>query len=99
MINENQYFIINNFVERSNRTLNQNLIYKKSSFSNFQNTLLNTDYYFKNKNEYDLNAPNLSKDIIYYIKNSDYFDKKKVKLIDYNILDNIYCWNSKKNWY
>ena len=54
MINENQYFIINNFVERSNRTLNQNLIYKKSSFSNFQNTLLNTDYYFKNKNEYDL---------------------------------------------
>ena len=29
--------------------------------------------------------------LLYYIKNSDYFDKKKVKLIDYNILDNIYC--------
>ena len=93
LITENQYFVKNNFVERSNRTLNQNLIYKKSSYANFRNTILNTDYYFQTKNEYDLNAPNLSKAIIYYIKNSNYLENnnKKVKLIDYNFINNIYA--------
>ena len=32
LINENQYFITNNFVERQNHTLNQNIIYKKIFF-------------------------------------------------------------------
>ena len=39
-----------------------------------------------------MNNPNLSKAIIYYIKNSDYLDKKtkKVKLIDLETMKNIY---------
>ena len=91
-INENNYFVTNNFIERANKTLNENLIYKKSSFSNFRNSILNTDIYFENKLTYNMNNPNLSKAIIYYIKNSDYLDKKtkKVKLIDLETMKNIY---------
>ena len=91
-INENNYFVTNNFIERANKTLNENLIYKKSSFSNFRNSILNTDIYFENKLTFNMNNPNLSKAIIYYIKNSDYLDKKtkKVKLIDLETMKNIY---------
>ena len=89
-INENNYFVTNNFIERANKTLNENLIYKKSSFSNFRNSILNTDIYFENKLTYNMNNPNLSKAIIYYIKNSDYLDKKtkKVKLIELETMKN-----------
>lgn len=90
-INENKYFVTNNFVERTNKTLNENLIYKKSSFINFRNSILSTDIYFENKSGYKLNNPNLSKSIVYYLNNSNYYDKnKKVKLINYQILKNIY---------
>lgn len=90
-ITEYKYFVTNNFLERSNRTLNENMIYKKSSISNFRNIILNTDYYFENKSEYDINNPSLSKAIIYYIKNITYLDKKtkKVKLIDFKQLKEI----------
>ena len=81
-INENKYFVTNNFVERTNKTLNENLIYKKSSFINFRNSILYKDIYFENKSGYKLNNPNLSKSIVYYLNNSNYYDKnKKVKLI------------------
>ena len=92
IMNENQYFITNNFIERTNRTLNENLFYKKSSYSNFRNTILNTDYYFETKTTYNFAFPNLSKSLIYYITNCKYFDKNKknVKLIDYKILHDIY---------
>ena len=76
-MNENQYFIINNFIERTNRTLNENLFYKKSSYSNFRNTILTTDYYFETKNTYNFSFPNLSKSLIYYINNCNYLDKNK----------------------
>ena len=91
-ITEYKYFVTNNFLERSNRTLNENMIYKKSSFANFRNIILDTDYYFENKSEYNINNPSLSKAIIYYIKNSNYLDKKtrKVKLIDFKIIKDIY---------
>ena len=91
-ISENNYFVTNNFIERANKTLNENLIYKKSSFSNFRNSILNTDIYFENKLTYNMNNPNLSKAIIYYIKNSEYLDKKtkSIKLIDFEIMKNIY---------
>ena len=49
-INETKYFVTNNFVERTNKTLKENLIYTKSSFINFRNTVLMTDIYFENKN-------------------------------------------------
>ena len=70
-INDNNYFVTNNFIERAYKTLNENLIYKKSSFSNFRNSILNSDIYFENKPQYNMNNPNLSKAIIYYIKNSE----------------------------
>ena len=46
-INETKYFVTNNFVERTNKTLKENLIYTKSSFINFRNTVLMTDIYFR----------------------------------------------------
>ena len=52
IMNENQYFITNNFIERTNR-LNENLFYKKSSYSNFRNTIIETEYYFETKNTYN----------------------------------------------
>lgn len=47
--NENHFFITKNFIERSNRTLKENLIYQKSSFINSRNSLLNANIYFENK--------------------------------------------------
>ena len=75
-LTENNYFVTNNFLERTNKTLNENLLYKKPFFINFRNSFLSTDLYFENKNGYKLNNPNLSKAIIYYIKNCEYKDKK-----------------------
>ena len=66
-------------------------MYKKSSLINFRNSILSTDLYFENKNGYKLNNPNLSKAIIYYIKNCEYKDKKNnIKLIDLHKLKSIY---------
>ena len=91
-INETKYFVTNNFVERTNKTLKENLLYTKSSFINFRNTVLLTDIYFENKNGYKMSNPNLSKSLIYYIQKCNYRDKyKKVKLIDLEILKNIYA--------
>lgn len=92
IINANQYFITNNFIERTNKTLNENLFYKKSSYSNFRNTISNTDYYFETRNSYYFSSPNLSKSIIYYITKCNYLEKnkKEVKLIDYKNLTDIY---------
>lgn len=56
-ITEYKYLLSNNFLERSNRTLNENMIYKKSSFSNFRSIILDTDYYFEHKSEYKINNP------------------------------------------
>ena len=63
-INETKYFVTNNFVERTNRTLKENLIYTKSSFINLRNTILMTDIYFEHKNGYKISNPNLSKSLI-----------------------------------
>ena len=91
-INETKYFVTNNFVERTNKTLKENLIYTKSSFINFRNTVLMTDIYFENKNGYNMSNPNLSKSLIYYIQKCNYRDKnKKVKLIDLEDLKTIYA--------
>ena len=84
-MNDNDFFITNNFIERSNRTLNENLIYKKSSFVNFRNCLLDTDIYFSIKREYNFSNPNLSKAFLYYIKNCNYIDKKTHKIIIINM--------------
>ena len=90
-INETKYFVTNNFVERTNKTLKENLLYNKSSFINFRNSVLMTDIYFENKNGYKMSNPNLSKALIYYIQKCNYRDKyKKVKLIDLEILKGIY---------
>ena len=91
-IKENQYFVTNNFIERTNRALNENLLYKKSSFTNFRLSILDTDIYFENKLISNINNPNLSKAIIYYINNSGYMDKKnkKIKLINLEKLKEIY---------
>jgi len=75
-IKENQYFFTNNFIERTNRTLNENLLYKKSSFTNFRLSILDTDIYFESKLISNINNPSLSKSIIYYIYNCEYMDKK-----------------------
>jgi len=61
-----EYFVTNNFLERCNRSLNENLIYRKSSFANFRTAILDNDYYFQTKEKYDFNNPNLSKSLIYY---------------------------------
>ena len=92
IMNTNQYFITNYFIERTNKNLKENLFYKKSSYSNFRNTILITDYDFETKNTYNFAFPNLSKSIIYYITNSNYLEKNKkdVKLIDYKLLTDIY---------
>ena len=76
IIKENQYFVTNNFIERTKKTLNENLIYTKSSFANFRMSILDTDIYFENKNICNINNPNLSKAIIYYINNCQYIEKK-----------------------
>ena len=73
-------------MKKRNHTLNENMIYKKSSFVNFR-IILDTDYYFQNKSEYNINNPSLSKAIIYYIKNSTYMDKKN---ITFKLLKDIY---------
>ena len=89
-ITETGCFLTNNFVEKT-KTLKENLIYKKSSFINFRNTLLMTDIFFENKNGYKMGNPNLSKALIYYIQKCNYRDKsKKVKLIDLEQLKIIY---------
>ena len=66
--------------------------YKKSSFSNFRKVILDTDYYFDYKSEYNISNPSLSKALIYYIKNSNCLDKrsKKYKLIDFKQIKGIY---------
>ena len=88
-IPEGQYFLTNNFLERTKRTLNENLIYKKSSISNFKNSIIDIDIYFSNKNAYNLNNPSLLKSIIYYIKNCN--KTKKVKLINLHKIKEIYA--------
>ena len=68
------------------------MIYTKSSFINFRNTVLMTDIYFENKNGYNMSNPNLSKSLIYYIQKYNFRDKnKKVKLIDLEDLKTIYA--------
>lgn len=44
-INENNYFVINNIFETTNKILNEDLLYKNSSFINFRNSVLSTDLY------------------------------------------------------
>ena len=84
MIKYQKVNICYNFQERTNRTLKENLIYKRSNFTNFRNSILETYIYFSNKKVYDLNNPSLSKSLVYYISNCNYLDakNKKVKLID-----------------
>jgi len=65
-----------------------------SSFTNFPLSILDTDIYFKNKLISNINNPNLSKSIIYYINNCEYMDKKnkknkKIKLINLEKLKEI----------
>ena len=40
---DNYFFITNNYIERYNRSLIENLIYKKSKFPNFRNSILDSD--------------------------------------------------------
>ena len=72
--------------------LNENIIYKRSTLSNFRNSILDTDIYFSNKKIYNMNNPSLSKSLIYYAKNSNYIDNKtkKVKLINLHKIKEIY---------
>lgn len=44
-INENNYFVINNIFETTNKILNEDLSHKNSSFINFRNSVLSTDLY------------------------------------------------------
>lgn len=61
-------------------------------FANSRNVILDKDYYFERKSEYNISNPCLSKAIIYYIKNNNYIDKKNnnVKWIDFNVMNDIY---------
>ena len=61
-------------------------------FCNSRNVILETDYYFERKSEYNISNPCLSKAIIYYIKNNNYIDKENnnVKWIDFNVMNEIY---------
>lgn len=49
--------------------MNENIIYKKSSFAKFRSIILDITLYFEYKSQYNFNNTRLFKAIIYYMKN------------------------------